>query len=88
MWAMKKNPIPTSPSSLVTPDSLVPERSPELDESIGSLSRDPSDPPADRGEQKPTFEGDDENEVSERLVERGVEEAADDQSEAGETRHF
>jgi hypothetical protein len=59
-----------------------------LDEAIGSLSRDPSDPPVDRGGQKPTFEGDDENEAMERLVERGVEEATDDQAEAGETRHF
>jgi hypothetical protein len=83
-----KKPIPTSPASLVTPDQLLPEKSPDLDEAIGSLSRDPSDPPVDRGEQKPTFEGDDENEDSERLVERGVEEAADDQAEAGETRHF
>ncbi len=86
---MKKPAIPTSPASLVTKDALLPvvPRDAE-DESIGSTSRDPSDPAVDRGVQMPTFEGDDEQEAAERLVERGVEEAADDQAEAGESRHF
>ncbi|HZZ58945.1 MAG TPA: hypothetical protein VFE31_14020 [Opitutaceae bacterium] len=49
------------------------------DESVGSLSRDPSDPPADQGRQAPSFEGDDEEQAAERLVSEGVEEADHDQ---------
>ena len=86
---MKKPAIPTSPASLVTKKSLAPDLPRDAEEeAIGSTSRDPSDPAVDRGVQLPTFDGDDEQEVPERLVERGVEEAADDQARAGETRRF
>jgi hypothetical protein len=84
---MKKPAIPTSPASLVSKKTLAPTVPREAEEeSIGSTSRDPSDPAVDRGVQLPTFEGDDEQEAAERLVERGVEEAADDQARAGESR--
>jgi hypothetical protein len=48
---------------------------------VDSLSRDPSDPPANRGEQIPDQEepDDDEEAQSERLVEEGVDEAEHDQ---------
>ena len=86
---MKKPAIPTSPTSLVSQDTLADLNPRDRDEdAVGSLSRDPSDPSIDRGEMKPTFEGEDETESMERLVERGVEEAADDQAEAGKSRHF
>jgi len=86
---MKKPAIPTSPASLVTKKSLAPDLPRDAEEeAIGSTSRDPSDPAVDRGVQLPTFDGDDEQEAAERLVERGVEEAADDQARAGETRRF
>jgi hypothetical protein len=58
----------------------------EDSESVGSLSRDPSDPPVDRGHQVPTFEPDDENDASERLVNEGVEEADHDQRVAAQRR--
>jgi hypothetical protein len=53
----------------------------EDDSMTDSLSRDPSDPPANRGEQVPDIEepDDDEEEVAERLVSEGVEEAEHDQ---------
>ena len=86
---MKKPAIPTSPASLVSKKTLSPTAPRESEEeAIGSTSRDPSDPAVDRGVQLPTFEGDDENEAAERLVERGVEEASDDQARAGQSRHF
>jgi hypothetical protein len=48
---------------------------------VDSLSRDPSDPPANRGKQIPDQEepDDDETAQSERLVEEGVDEAEHDQ---------
>jgi hypothetical protein len=48
---------------------------------VDSLSRDPSDPPPNRGEQIPDQEepDDDEEAQSERLVEEGVDEAEHDQ---------
>ena len=53
----------------------------EDDAMTDSLSRDPSDPPANRGEQVPDIAepDDDEEEVAERLVSEGVEEAEHDQ---------
>lgn len=53
----------------------------EDDVMTDSLSRDPSDPPANRGEQVPDKEepDDDEEEAAERLVSEGVEEAEHDQ---------
>ncbi len=56
------------------------------DESTGSLSRDPSEPPGNLGSRKPTFEGDDEQEVAEELAEQGVEAAEDDQARAARSR--
>ncbi|MGH7995566.1 MAG: hypothetical protein ACREFX_04360 [Opitutaceae bacterium] len=56
-----------------------PALSTEEAESVGSLSRDPSDPAVDRGAPAPIFEGDDENDTVERLVSEGVEEADSDQ---------
>ncbi|MEO6569565.1 MAG: hypothetical protein ABIO94_12440 [Opitutaceae bacterium] len=47
--------------------------------SMDSLSRDPSDPPANRGRQMPNYEGPDEEVAIERLVTEGVEEAQHDQ---------
>lgn len=60
----------------------IPPLSTEDQTAEGSLSRDPSDPAVDRGHQAPTFEGDDENDVGERLVTEGVEEADSDQRHA------
>jgi hypothetical protein len=48
-------------------------------ESSGSLSRDPSDPPSLTGRQIPDREGPDEEQVMERLVIEGVEEANHEQ---------
>ncbi len=48
-------------------------------ESIGELSRDPSNPPAFYGKSAPTNEGDDEKQSLERIVLEGVEEAQHDQ---------
>lgn len=48
-------------------------------ESMNGLSRDPSDPPADRGTESPTREAPDEQKAAERLVEEGVEEAQHEQ---------
>lgn len=44
-------------------------------ETMDSISRDPSDPPANRGSQTPNFEGSDEQKMPEMLVAEGVEEA-------------
>lgn len=49
------------------------------DSSTDSLSRDPSDPPANHGHQTPNYEGQDEKVALERLVMEGVEEAQHDQ---------
>ena len=53
----------------------------EEDVMADSLSRDPSDPPSNRGEQAPNVEepDDDEQAAAERLVTEGVEEAGHDQ---------
>jgi hypothetical protein len=48
-------------------------------ESMQSLSRDPSDPPADRGRQVPEYGAEDEKAALERLALEGVEEAQHDQ---------
>lgn len=64
----------------------VPPEAANGGESEGSLSRDPSDPAADRGHQAPTFEGDDEEQVAERLVTEGVDEAEHDQMVAARRR--
>ncbi len=86
---MKKPAIPTSPASLVSKKTRAPAGPRDAEEeAIGSTSRDPSDPAVDRGVQLPTFDGEDEQEDAERLVERGVEEAADDQARAGESRRL
>jgi hypothetical protein len=47
--------------------------------STDSLSRDPSDPPAEHGRQTPNYDGVDEEKAMERLVVEGVEEAQHDQ---------
>ena len=51
------------------------------DDPVGenSLSRDPSDPPAQHGRQKANRDGIDEEKATERLVTEGVEEAQHDQ---------
>lgn len=48
-------------------------------DSMQSMSRDPSDPPADRGRQVPEYGGDDEKNALERLALEGVEEAQHEQ---------
>ena len=68
------------------PDPQPASPLPDDENAIGSLSRDPSDPPADRGHQAPTFEGDDEEQVMEDLVERGVDEADTEQEQAARRR--
>jgi hypothetical protein len=64
---------PQGPSKSTAPDS---------EDAIGSRSRDPSDPPVDRGKRAETFEGDDEQQVAEEMVKEGLEEAEDDQERA------
>jgi hypothetical protein len=54
--------------------------------SMDSLSRDPSDPPANHGRQTPNREGPDEEVALERLVAEGVEEAQHDQMLAARRR--
>ena len=54
--------------------------------SMDSLSRDPSDPPANHGHQTPNYEGPDEKSALERLVNEGVEEAQHDQMLAARRR--
>jgi hypothetical protein len=63
----------------------APKPSPD-DEATGSLSRDPSDPPGNRGVRKPTFEAEDEQEAAEELTEIGVEAAEDEQENAARSR--
>lgn len=55
-------------------------------DSMQSLSRDPSDPLADRGHQVPEYGADDEKAALERLALEGVEEAQHDQMV--ESRNF
>jgi hypothetical protein len=62
----------------LTGKTLPPTSGEELS-SNDSLSRDPSDPPAQRGRQVPNFEGLDEEKATERLVSEGVEEAQHEQ---------
>ncbi|MEO7415313.1 MAG: hypothetical protein ABIZ81_18365 [Opitutaceae bacterium] len=57
----------------------LPPTSDSESSSMDSLSRDPSDPPANHGRQKPNYEGADEKAALERLVAEGVEEAQHDQ---------
>jgi hypothetical protein len=55
-------------------------------ESEISFSRDPSEPPTDRGHQVPDDEGVDEQKAVERLTEEGVEEAQHEQMLAARRR--
>jgi hypothetical protein len=64
----------------------VPAMTDEDAESTSSLSRDPSDPPAERGHQVPNQESDDEQFAAERLVAEGVNEADYDQMLAARKR--
>ena len=65
----------------------IPKPTPDNpDEATGSLSRDPSDPPATYGTRKPTFEGEDEQEVAEELTEMGVEAAEEEQERIARSR--
>lgn len=57
----------------------LPPTSDDDSSSMDSLSRDPSDPPANHGHQIPNREGADEEVAVERLVAEGVEEAQHDQ---------
>jgi hypothetical protein len=57
----------------------LPDTSVEDQESIGTLSRDPSNPPAIRGRSATTNEGPDEEKALEKMVLDGVEEAQHDQ---------
>ncbi len=57
----------------------LPATTSEDGESVGELSRDPSNPPAYYGSSAPTNEGDDEKRSLERMVLEGVEEATHDQ---------
>jgi hypothetical protein len=59
--------------------TTVPVGGPDDVSSTQSLSRDPSDPLAQRGRQVPNHEGTDEEVATERLVSEGVEEAQHDQ---------
>jgi hypothetical protein len=94
---MKKKPIqPIIPESSDKADDAAmgpppvhpvpPPSADNSDEATGSLSRDPSEPPGNLGTRKPTFEGDDEQEVPEELAEQGVEAAEDDQARAARSR--
>ncbi|HZP59781.1 MAG TPA: hypothetical protein VFB27_05605 [Opitutaceae bacterium] len=62
----------------LTGAALPPTANDDL-ESTDSLSRDPSDPPVERGVESPTHEAPDEQKAAERLVEEGVEEAQHEQ---------
>jgi len=57
----------------------LPDATTEDDQSVGSLSRDPSDPPAFYGKAAPNFSEPNEQEELEHLVLDGVEEAQHDQ---------
>lgn len=60
-------------------ENLPPTVSEDADASTQSLSRDPSDPPSDRGHQAPEYQYVDEEEAVERLALEGVEEAQHEQ---------
>jgi hypothetical protein len=60
-------------------DRHLPDAVNEDAESMQSMSRDPSDPPVDRGRQAPEYGGDDEKTALENLALEGVEEAQHDQ---------
>jgi hypothetical protein len=59
--------------------TTLPVTGPDDVASMDSLTRDPSDPPAQRGRQVPNYDGPDEEKAAERLVAEGVEEAQHDQ---------
>jgi hypothetical protein len=59
--------------------TTLPVGGPDDVSSMDSLSRDPSEPPAQRGRQVPNYDGTDEEIAAERLVTEGVEEAQHDQ---------
>jgi hypothetical protein len=94
---MKKKPNPTVPPETSDKADDAAIGSPPLhpvrrqaadnpDEATGSLSRDPSEPPGNYGTRKPTFEGDDEQEVPEELAEQGVEAAEDEQARVARSK--
>jgi hypothetical protein len=60
-------------------DRHLPDAVNEDAETMQSMSRDPSDPMANRGRQAPTYGGDDEKADLEHLALEGVEEAQHDQ---------
>ena len=60
-------------------DRHLPDAVNEDAESMQSMSRDPSDPPVDRGRQVPEYGGDDEKTALEHLALEGVEEAQHEQ---------
>ncbi len=60
-------------------DLNLPDAINEDAESMQSMSRDPSDPMADRGHQAPEYGGDDEKTALEKLALEGVEEAQHEQ---------
>ncbi len=64
----------------------VPSTLGENEDATGGASRDPSEPPSDRGHQVPDLEGDDENEAPEDLVLEGADEAQHDQMLADRRR--
>ncbi len=57
----------------------LPDTTTQDADSMQSLSRDPSDPPANRGSQAPEYVDTDEKQAIERLALEGVEEAQHDQ---------
>jgi hypothetical protein len=65
---------------------MIPPTSDTEASSMDSLSRDPSDPPANHGRQTPNLEGSDEEVAVERLVAEGVEEAQHEQMLAARRR--
>jgi hypothetical protein len=65
---------------------FLPETSFDDDETSASLTRDPSDPLAIAGERKPTRNEPEDQEIQERLVLEGVEEAQHDQMLAAARR--
>jgi hypothetical protein len=75
--------IPTTPPAKILPDDDLPIDLNEGENSTDSLSRDPSDPPANRGRQVPEYSEADEDEEIERTVREGVEEAQHEQMVAG-----
>lgn len=76
---MPKIPRPR-PSHL--PEAPLPPDLTEPEDANGSLSRDPSDPPGNRGQRLPEINEPDQEEVVEETVLRGVEKAQEDQMRA------